>query len=147
MTQSAKGKFFAVDRGAFRAAALGGLNSAVAHLVMARGTAADNRTTRWSVNSIVERTGISRRNTSKAVHDLQMTGVWNVKRDGKHPIYECAQGPNIPALAFTAAELEVLRQLRESAHGSVVVSKAVRSNKVAKLCIGVHPRLFCELYG
>jgi hypothetical protein len=33
MTQEAKGNFFAVDRGAFRAAALGGLNAAVSHLV------------------------------------------------------------------------------------------------------------------
>jgi hypothetical protein len=37
--------FFAIDRGAFRCAAIGGLNAAVAHLVMARGTGPDNRTT------------------------------------------------------------------------------------------------------
>ena len=51
--------FFAIDRGAFRCAALGGLNSAVAHVVMARGTGRDNRTTQWSVHSIEQRTGIS----------------------------------------------------------------------------------------
>jgi hypothetical protein len=35
------GGFFAIDRGAFRCAAAGGLNAAVAHLVMARGTGPD----------------------------------------------------------------------------------------------------------
>jgi hypothetical protein len=35
--------FFAIDRGAFRCAAVGGLNAAVAHLVMARETGPDNR--------------------------------------------------------------------------------------------------------
>jgi hypothetical protein len=44
--------FFSIDRGAFRCAAVGGLNSAVAYLVMARGTGPDNRTTQWSVNAI-----------------------------------------------------------------------------------------------
>jgi hypothetical protein len=54
------GGFFAIDRGAFRCAAVDGLNAAVAHLVMARGTGPDNRTTQWSVHSIEQRTGISR---------------------------------------------------------------------------------------
>jgi hypothetical protein len=68
-----KGKkegFFAVELGQFRAAAVGGLNPTIAHLIMARGTARDNRTTQWSVNSIVQRTAISRRNATKAVRDL-----------------------------------------------------------------------------
>ena len=56
--------FFAIDRGAFRCAAVGGLNAAVAHLVMARGTGRDNRTTQWSVHSIEQRTGISRPNAT-----------------------------------------------------------------------------------
>jgi hypothetical protein len=55
--------FFAIDRGAFRCAAVGGLNAAVAHLVMARGTGRDNRTTR-SMHSIEQRTGISRPNAT-----------------------------------------------------------------------------------
>jgi hypothetical protein len=45
------GKFFAIDRGAFRCAAVGGLNVAVAYLVMARGTGPDNRMTHWSMHS------------------------------------------------------------------------------------------------
>jgi hypothetical protein len=41
--------FFSIDRGAFRCVAVGGLNSAIAHLVMARGNGRDNRTTQWRV--------------------------------------------------------------------------------------------------
>ncbi len=58
-TQGSRG-FFAIDRGAFRCAVVGGLNAAVAHLVM-RGTGPDNRTTQWSVHSIEKRTGVGQR--------------------------------------------------------------------------------------
>jgi hypothetical protein len=61
---------FSIDRGTFRCAAVGGLNSAIAHIVMARGTGRDNCTTQWSVNAIERRTGISRLNADKAVKDL-----------------------------------------------------------------------------
>ena len=83
--------FFSVDRGAFRCAAVGGLNSAIAHLLMARGTGRDNRRTQWSVHSIEQRTGISRPNAAKAVADLLKRGIWKKLRDGKHPIYEAAR--------------------------------------------------------
>jgi hypothetical protein len=57
------GGFFAIDRGAFRCAAVGGLNAAIAHLVMARGTGRDNRTTQWSVRCLPEQfTGGNKRN-------------------------------------------------------------------------------------
>jgi hypothetical protein len=68
--------FFSIDRGAFRCAAARGLNSAVAHLVMTRGTGRDNRTTQWSVHSIERHTGISRPNAAKAVKDLVDRGIW-----------------------------------------------------------------------
>jgi hypothetical protein len=59
----ASGGFFAIDRGAFRCAAVGGLNAAVAHLAMARGTGRDNRTTQWSVHCLPEQfTGGNKRN-------------------------------------------------------------------------------------
>jgi hypothetical protein len=78
--------FFVIDRGAFRCAAAGGLNSAIAYLVMARGTGPDNRTTQWSVNAIEKYTGISRPNAKKAVQDLLDRGIWKKARDGNHPI-------------------------------------------------------------
>jgi DNA-binding transcriptional ArsR family regulator len=92
-TRGSRG-FFAI-RGAFRCAAVGGLNAAVAHLVMARGTGPDNRTTQWSVHSIEQRTGISRPNAAKAVKDLLDRGIWKKVRDGRHPIYEAVPGDQI----------------------------------------------------
>jgi hypothetical protein len=88
--------FFSIDRGAFRCAAAGGLNTAIAHLIMARGTARDNVTTQWSVNAIEQRTGMSRPNADKAVKYLVGHGIWRRTRDGKHPIYEAIPGNQIP---------------------------------------------------
>jgi hypothetical protein len=105
--------FFAVDRGAFRCAAMGGLNSAVAHLIMARGTARDNRTTQWSVHSIEQRTGISRPNAARAVADLLKRGIWKKVRDGKHPIYEAVPGNQVPGGPFTADEQAAIAAIRD----------------------------------
>jgi hypothetical protein len=108
------GGFFAIDRGAFRCAAVGSLNAAVAHLVMARGTGRDNRTTQWSVHSIEQRTGISRPNADKAVKDLLNRGVWKKIRDGRHPIYEAVPGDQIPGGPFTADEQAPIAAIREA---------------------------------
>jgi hypothetical protein len=105
--------FFAVDRGAFRCAAAGGLNSAIAHLLLARGTGRDNRTTQWSVHSIEQRTGISRPNAAKAVKDLLDRGVWKKTRNGQHPIYEAVPANQIPEGPFTAAELAAVAAIRD----------------------------------
>jgi hypothetical protein len=109
----ASGGFFAIDRGAFRCAAVGGLNAAVAHLVMARGTDRDNRKTQWSVHSIEQRTGISRPNAAKAVKDLLDRGIWKKMRDGQHPIYEAVCGNQIPGGPFTADEQAAIAAVGE----------------------------------
>ena len=105
--------FFSIDRGAFRCAAVGGLNSAIAHLIMARGTGPDNVTTQWSVNAIEKRTGISRPNADKAVKDLLARGIWKKTRDGQHPIYEAVPGNQIPGGPFTAEEQAVIAAIRD----------------------------------
>jgi hypothetical protein len=105
--------FFAVDRGAFRCAAAGGLNPALAHLVMARGTGRDNCTTQWSVHAIVQRTGISRPNAAKAVAYLLYRGIWKRVRDGKHPIYEVVAGHQIPGGSFTEQEQQAVAACRD----------------------------------
>jgi hypothetical protein len=107
--------FFSIDRGAFRCAAAGGLNSAIAHLIMGRGTGRDNITTQWSVHSIERRTGISRPNADKAVKDLLARGIWKKTRDGKHPIYEAVPGNQIVDGAFTAEEQKVIQAIRKPA--------------------------------
>jgi hypothetical protein len=105
--------FFCVDRGAFRCAAAGGLNSAIAHLVMARGTGRDNRTTQWSANAIEKYTGISRPNAKKAVKDLLDRGIWTKTRDGNHPIYEAAPASDIPGGPFTTTEKAIIAAIRD----------------------------------
>jgi hypothetical protein len=111
---NAMGKgFFCIDRGAFRCAAAGGRNSAIAHLIMARGTGRDNRTTQWSVNAIEKYTGISRPNAKKAVQDLLDRGIWKKTREGNHPIYETVPGNEIPGGPFTAAEKAVIAAIRK----------------------------------
>jgi hypothetical protein len=129
------GGFFAIDRGAFRCAAVGGLNVAVAHLVMARGTGRDNRTTQWSVHSIEQRTGISRPNADKAVKALLHRGIWKKIRDGQHPIYEAVPGDQIPGGPFTADEQEAIAAIREGKavpHESKVAIKALVARGIAK---------------
>jgi hypothetical protein len=105
--------FFSIDRGTFRCAAAGGLNSAVAHLVMARGTGPDNRTTQWSVNAIEKHTGISRPNARKAVADLLDRGIWKKTREGNHPVYEAVPGNQIPGGPFTRLEQATITEIRE----------------------------------
>ena len=109
--RKAKG-FFSIDRGAFRCAAIGGLNSAVAYLVMARGTGPDNRTTQWSVNAIEKYTGISRPNAKKAVADLLDRGIWKKTREGNHPMYEAVPGNEIPGGPFMAVERAAIAAIR-----------------------------------
>jgi hypothetical protein len=105
--------FFAVDRSAFRCAAVGGLNSAIAHLIMARGTGRDNRTTQWSVHSIEQRTGISRPSAVKAVKDLLDRGIWTKIREGQHPIYEAIPRNQIPGGPFAADEQAAIVAIRD----------------------------------
>jgi hypothetical protein len=109
--------FFSIDRGAFRCAAIRDLNSAIAYLVMARGTGPDNRTTQWSVNAIEKYTGISRPNAKKAVADLLDRGIWKKTREGNHPIYEAVPGNEIPDGPFTAVERAAITAIR---HGEAV---------------------------
>ena len=112
MTAKTKG-FFSIDRGAFRCATAGGLNSTIAHLVMARGTGPDNRTTQWSVNAIEKYTGISRPNAKKAVAGLLDCGIWKKTRDGNHPVYEAVPGNQIPGGPFTRLEQATITAIRE----------------------------------
>ena len=104
--------FFSVDLGAFRCAATCGLNAAIAHLILARGTGRDNRISQWSVNAIEQRTGISRPNANKALSLLLDRGIWRKTRGGKHPIYEAVPGDQIPNGAFTPEQQLVLGQIR-----------------------------------
>ena len=127
--------FFSIDRGAFRCATAGGLNTAIAHLIMARGTGRDNRTTQWSVNAIEKYTGISRPNAKKAVQDLLDRGIWKKTREGNHPIYEAAPGNEIPGGSFTATEKAVIAAIRNSNRPSdQAVVEALKARGIVREC-------------
>jgi hypothetical protein len=130
--------FFAIDRGAFRCAAAGGLNAAVAHLVMARGTGPDNRTTQWSVHSIEQRTAISRPNAAKAVKDLLDRGIWKKVRDGQHPIYEAACGAQVPGGPFTADEQAAIAAVGEGnpVYDSKTALESLKARGIIRECNG-----------
>src|SRR5262249_13575039 len=134
------GRFFAIDRGAFRCAAVGGLNAAIAHLVMARGTGRDNRTTQWSVHSIEQRTGISRPNAAKAVKDLLDRGIWQKIRNGRHPIYEAVCGDQIPGGPFTDDEQAAIAAIRQGCRAVPYESKpaleSLKARGIIRECNG-----------
>ena len=113
--------FFSTDRGAFRCATAAGLNPAIAHLILARGSGPDNVTTQWSVNAIEQRTGISRPNADKAVKGLLARGIWRRVREGQHPKYEAVLGNQIPDGPFTAEEQAAIAAIR---NGNVVPNES-----------------------
>jgi hypothetical protein len=128
-------RLFSIDRGAFRCASLGGLNSAVAHLVMARGTGPNNATTQWSVNAIEQRTGISHPNASKAVRDLLNRAIWKKTRGGRHPIYEVVPGNQIPGGPFTADEqgaIAAIRDNRSVPYESAAAVEALKARRIVR---------------
>jgi hypothetical protein len=73
-----------------------GLNEAVSYLVQARGTARDNRTTTWSVESIERYTGISRHRAAAALKALQANGFTKLLRAGTKPKYDLILFSELP---------------------------------------------------
>jgi hypothetical protein len=88
--------FFAVDRRAWAEACKLGLNAAVAYLVLARGSAADNRHTTWSVQAIESYTGISRGRAQEALRRLQHGKLIELLREGTRPKYRIVPAHEVP---------------------------------------------------
>lgn len=65
------GEFFAVGKAQWNAACKLGLNPAVCFLALARGTGADNVTTKWSAEAAHKTTGISWRRADAAIDVLE----------------------------------------------------------------------------
>lgn len=86
--EPARGGFFQIDRRTWARVCDLGMNRAVAYLVQARGTGADNRTTSWSTNAIEKYTGISRGRAKESVQDLVTNGMSKRTRDGSMPRYD-----------------------------------------------------------
>jgi hypothetical protein len=90
--------FFAVDRRTWSRACGLGVNGAVSYLVLGRGTAADNRTTAWSVQAIEKYTGLSRGKASASVKVLQDNSFVRLLRGGTKPKYELLPFLEIPGM-------------------------------------------------
>jgi len=97
------GNFFAVDRRAWHhVCGLGGINPAMAYLVMARGTGADNRTTAWSVNAVEQYTPIARSRAKAAIARLMETHASKQISGGRHPRYKLTPAHEIPEIVEAA---------------------------------------------
>src|SRR5713226_1194929 len=90
--------FFAVDRRTWSRACGVSVNGAVSYLVLGRGTAADNRTTAWSVQAIEKYTGLSRGKASAGAKILQDNGFVRLLRGGTKPKYELLPYLEIPGM-------------------------------------------------
>jgi len=85
-----KSGFFAVDRRSWARVCGLGMNPAVAYLVIASGTLADNKTSEWSALAIEKYTGMARSRAKKAIDILLRYEVIKIKdyRSPTKPIYE-----------------------------------------------------------
>lgn len=83
-----KNGLFIIDRDVFLLACDAGLNAAVSYLIMARGTQGNNRTTKWSSNSIAKYAGITRFRAQIAVDQLIAAGVTELVTAGTRPQYK-----------------------------------------------------------
>lgn len=114
------GNFFAIDRGGWNRAVQLGMNCAVAYLVMARGTGADQVTTSWSANAIETNTSIPRHLAKKSIAKLNEAGLITTVKSGLRPQYKLHQPeerdliflPNaiIDGASHETSPVELLRQ-------------------------------------
>ena len=95
-TKTEASKIFAIDRRLWGLACDLGLNAAVAYLVLACSSGADNRTTSWSAKSIEEYTGIGRIRAPRAIEALKDAGLLTQIKSGTRPRYVLSAANAVP---------------------------------------------------
>lgn len=85
MEQKSRGNFFQIDPVMLGVAARLGMGPLVAYLVVARGTARDNRRSSWSVNAIEKKTGLGRVRAATAIRKLIAGNVLECLKGGTKP--------------------------------------------------------------
>jgi hypothetical protein len=80
--------FFAVEKATWTQVSQIGLNAMTTYLVLACGTASDNRTSTWSVKAVEKYTGISRDRAKVALNALKDAGLIASLRGGARPRYD-----------------------------------------------------------
>ncbi|MHB2204911.1 hypothetical protein [Methylobacterium sp. CM6257] len=127
---SANEGFFAIDRRVWGRVCSLGMNPAVAYLMLARGTLADNRTTSWSTNALEGRTGISRPRAKDAIKTLVAAHLIEQRRGGSKPQYYLVPAHEVdvrkPAKPLTEEEARVLEVISRYPEG-VMVPKTSRT--------------------
>jgi len=79
------GNFFRVDRRIWAAACELGMNPAVAYLVLAQGTNANNRSTRWSITSLKKHAGVTWERGKTAIEQLIESGLVRYAKEHTRP--------------------------------------------------------------
>jgi hypothetical protein len=133
---SRRGDFFAVGKPQWKAACELGMNPAVALLVLARGTGADNSTTAWSAEAISKYSGITWRRSKSAVtvlceHELAICTAF-----GKHPRYKLAKPDDMEDLIWLPNEI-----VTGAANETPPVARIRQTQEIEVL------QLFVDLYG
>lgn len=134
--------FFAVDRRTWAVACSLGMNEAVSHLVMARGTGPDMRTTSWSVLAIEKRTRMGRHRAKDAIARLEGAGLHVTTRRGSFPRYKLA-----PAHEVRGSGVKAPPPLSEVGARLVAViasETAPLSARVSKEWGGISPRRMAQ---
>jgi hypothetical protein len=89
----ARGDFFQIRKSVLPELTELGMNALIAYLILARGSAGDNRRTTWSTNAIEKNTGIGRIPARNAIGKLAQTGFLDVVKAGKKPVYRLSDSP------------------------------------------------------
>ena len=109
------GRFFAIDQRTWSNLMQHGINAACAYLVIAQGTASDNKNTAWSTNSVMKYAGLGWESAKQAIERLMANGF--VRHGDGHT----QERPRYELVAFS--ELSQLDLKRLSAQQKWVLKK------------------------
>lgn len=101
-TASANQGFFTIDQRTFQKVCNLGLNPTVAYLIQAMGTGHSNSLTSWSIYSIQNRTGISRKRAQMAIKSLIEAGFVKNISSSQRPRYSLSSWEDISGDASDA---------------------------------------------
>jgi hypothetical protein len=137
-----RGGFFAIDRRTWGKTCSLGMNEAVAYLVLAQGTAGNNRSTSWSTTSLKSYAGISWERGKAAIERLMQAGI--IRHGEKHS----TQKPRYELLAWAEVALnEFDRQYAAlSACDRMLIEEVcTKVDRRITKCRKVHLDRLCEL--
>jgi hypothetical protein len=142
MVVGKRGGFFAIDRQTWGKTCSLGMNEAVAYLVLAQGTAGNNRSTSWSTTSLKSYAGISWERGRAAIQRLIEAGI--IRYAEKHSV----QKPRYELLAWAEiATVEFDRQCAALSGYDCMLIEEARTKRNRRMTEGrkVHLDRLCEV--